>query len=118
MQAVEPVVLSAAARHWRDLERQFSDGEPRASGQSGIQHHIEYAFHTFGNSVLTPREREVVEYVLKGYSSVAIGKILEISTGTVRIHRKNIYSKLGINSQGELFSQFIHALTSGLPHAR
>ena len=38
--------------------------------------------------------------------------ILAISPGTVRIHRKNIYAKLGINSQGELFSRFIESLTS------
>ncbi|MCZ7597534.1 MAG: helix-turn-helix transcriptional regulator [Gammaproteobacteria bacterium] len=42
----------------------------------------------------------MVEYVLKGYSSEAIGKMLSISPGTVRIHRKNIYAKLGINSRG------------------
>jgi DNA-binding CsgD family transcriptional regulator len=29
----------------------------------------------------------------------------------VRIHRKNIYTKLGINSQGELFAQFIRSLS-------
>ena len=61
--------------------------------------------------MLTPRERDVVEYVLKGHSSEAIGSILGISAGTVRIHRKNIYTKLGINSQGALFSRFIEALT-------
>ena len=33
--------------------------------------------------------------------------ILGISPGTVRIHRRNIYAKLRINSQGELFSKFI-----------
>ena len=39
-------------------------------------------------------------------------RLLNISAGTVQIHRKNIYQKLGINSQGELFSQFIRGLTS------
>jgi DNA-binding CsgD family transcriptional regulator len=67
---------------------------------------------TFGRSVLTPRECDVVEFVLKGHSAEAIGKILGISIGTVRIHRKNIYAKLAINSQGELFSRFIQALTT------
>lgn len=110
LRACEPVVHALGAKQWHDLHRRFSDDDPE-HGQSGIQHHIEYAFHTFGKSVLTPREREVVEFVLKGYSSDAIGKILEISPGTVRIHRKNIYAKLSINSQGELFSQFIRALT-------
>jgi DNA-binding CsgD family transcriptional regulator len=111
LQAAEPVVRAAAGQHWNELHRQFSDDHGDGS-QANIQHHIDHAFRTFGRSVLTPRERDVVEYVLKGHSSEAIGKILAISPGTVRIHRKNIYSKLRINSQGELFSQFIRALTN------
>lgn len=111
LQKAEPVVRAAAKQHWSELHRQFSD-EEADGGPSNIQHHIDHAFRTFGKSVLTPRERDVVEYVLKGHSSEAIGKILAISPGTVRIHRKNIYSKLRINSQGELFSQFIRALTN------
>jgi DNA-binding CsgD family transcriptional regulator len=110
LQAAEPVVRTAANRNWHGLSRRFSDGDGTAE-QGNLQQHIEHAFRNFGRSVLTPRERDVVEYVLKGYSSEAIGRILEISTGTVRIHRKNIYSKLGINSQGALFSQFIRALS-------
>jgi DNA-binding CsgD family transcriptional regulator len=110
LQAVEPIVRTAAERNWPDLSRRFSDGA-NSGKQGNLQQHIDYAFRNFGRSVLTPRERDVVEFVLKGYSSEAIGKILEITTGTVRIHRKNIYSKLGINSQGALFSQFIRALS-------
>jgi len=52
----------------------------------------------------------VVEYTLKGHSADAIGRILDIAAGTVRIHRRNIYSKLRISSQGELFSMFINTL--------
>ncbi len=111
LKACEPVVGALARQHWQGLYRRFSTADASGDGPPAIQRQIEFAFHNFGKSVLTPREREVVEYVLKGYSSDAIGKILEISAGTVRIHRKNIYAKLGINSQGELFSQFIEALT-------
>jgi DNA-binding CsgD family transcriptional regulator len=51
-----------------------------------------------------------VGYVLRGYSADATGHALGISSGTVRIHRRNIYGKLRIASQGELFSMFISAL--------
>jgi FixJ family two-component response regulator len=34
-----------------------------------------------------------------------------ISSGTVKVHRKNIYAKLGIMSQSELFSIFLNALS-------
>ena len=63
--------------------------------------------------MLTPREREVVEYTLRGHSAEAAGRALGISAGTVRIHRRNIYAKLRIGSQGELFSRFIAALEQG-----
>ena len=109
---VEPVVRAAATRQWADLHRRHSPAGTSEGEQSNVQRHIAHAFRTFGRTVLTPRERDVVEYVLKGHSSDAIGKILDISPGTVRIHRKNIYSKLGINSQGDLFSLFIRALSS------
>ncbi|MEH6361273.1 MAG: helix-turn-helix transcriptional regulator, partial [Amylibacter sp.] len=69
----------------------------------------------FGEGTLTPREREVVEFTLKGHSADAVGRILEISRGTVQIHRRNIYSKLHIRSQGELFSRFIKTLVSDSP---
>jgi DNA-binding CsgD family transcriptional regulator len=38
--------------------------------------------------------------------------VLGISSGTVRIHRRNIYAKLGISSQGELFALFIETLVN------
>ncbi|MGR3700268.1 MAG: LuxR C-terminal-related transcriptional regulator, partial [Roseovarius sp.] len=41
----------------------------------------------------------------------ATGRALGISPGTVRIHRRNIYAKLRVSSQGELFSSFIAALS-------
>jgi len=112
LSAVGPIVRAAAQRHWMDLHRRHSPPGSNDGELSSVQSHIEHAYRTFGRNVLTPREREVVEYVLKGHSSDAIGKILDISPGTVRIHRKNIYSKLAINSQGDLFSLFIHALAS------
>ena len=107
---VAPIVCALAVQQWSTLYQQFSDYKGE-SKQTGIQRRIDHAFLTFGKNVLTQREREVVEYVLKGYSSSAIGEVLNISRGTVQIHRKNIYTKLGINSQGALFSQFIRGLT-------
>ncbi|MEI2806601.1 MAG: LuxR C-terminal-related transcriptional regulator [Albidovulum sp.] len=68
------------------------------------------SFQRFGAGQLTEREREVAEYTLKGHSAEALGRVLGISPGTVRIHRRNIYAKLGISSQGELFARFIATL--------
>ncbi len=109
LEEVRPVVEACIRRHWHDLASKFEQPEDGADG-SNLQLQIEQSFQTFGDGLLTPREREIVEYTLKGHSADAIGRILSISPGTVRIHRRNIYSKLRISSQGELFSKFIETL--------
>ncbi|NIZ62451.1 helix-turn-helix transcriptional regulator [Sedimentitalea sp. CY04] len=106
-----PVVRATCQRHWSDLAAQFG-ADASATSNGGLHHSVELAFTNFGEGVLTPRERQVVEFTLKGHSADAVGRILEISPGTVRIHRRNVYSKLQIRSQGELFSKFIETLVS------
>jgi DNA-binding CsgD family transcriptional regulator len=110
-----PIVRATCARHWGDLSARFGI-EAEHSSDASIHQSVELAFTNFGEGILTPREREVVEFTLKGHSADAVGRILEISPGTVRIHRRNVYSKLQIRSQGELFSKFIDTLVSGANH--
>jgi DNA-binding CsgD family transcriptional regulator len=109
LEEVRPVVESAIRRHWADLPRRFDHS---AEGRQGpaLGSTIDRSFHSFGDGILTAREREIVEHTLKGHSAEAVGRILGISPGTVRIHRRNIYAKLRISSQGELFSRFIQTL--------
>lgn len=104
LNSVWPVIDAACRRHWRDVTIDTLEEMPVA------EKNIERAFRKIGEGVLTPREREVVELTLRGHSADALGKLLGISSGTVRIHRKNIYAKLRISSQGELFSAFISAI--------
>lgn len=56
---------------------------------------------------LTPRETEIVRLILRGHSTESIGLQLSISQETVKVHRKNIYKKLEISTQAELFALFI-----------
>lgn len=107
-----PIVQAVCQRHWGDVVGQFG-AKGGSSSSDNLHHSVELAFTSFGEGILTPRERQVVEFTLKGHSADAVGRILEISPGTVRIHRRNVYSKLQINSQGELFSRFIDTLVSG-----
>lgn len=106
-----PLVNAAVRRHWADIWQRFA-GPSATPQQPPPPGDLGRAFAQFGIAILTPREREVVEYTLKGHSAEATGAILNIAPGTVRIHRRNIYSKLGISSQGELFASFIGALSS------
>ncbi|MEM1046808.1 MAG: LuxR C-terminal-related transcriptional regulator [Pseudomonadota bacterium] len=104
-----PVIEAASRKNWQGLAL----AEPGWS--QNMEERIEAAFHSIGEGVLTPRERQVVELTLRGHSADAIGKLLQISSGTVRIHRRNIYTKLRISSQGELFSEFINAMIGSGP---
>jgi DNA-binding CsgD family transcriptional regulator len=54
--------------------------------------------------LLSQREAEVHELLLRGCSSEAIALRLTISRHTVKDHRKQIFRKLGIGSLAELFA--------------
>lgn len=106
---VQPLVTASIRRHWADLSSRFDIASQERHGPAP-ETDLERSFHSFGDGLLTAREREIVEHTLKGHSADAVGRILGISPGTVRIHRRNIYAKLRISSQGELFSRFIQTL--------
>lgn len=78
--------------------------------QPGINHQINTAFRTFGSSLLSPREKDVLEMMLRGYGTDTTAQRLRIAVETVRRHRKSIYRKLDVSSQIDLFSLFINAL--------
>jgi len=65
------------------------------------------AYQQFGGKLLSEREREIVALVLQGHSTESIAGRLDISPGTVKIHRRNIYRKLGIGTQAGLFASFL-----------
>lgn len=47
---------------------------------------------------LTSREKEILEYLSRGFGPKKIAQFLNISYETVRVHLKNIYKKLQVNS--------------------
>jgi DNA-binding CsgD family transcriptional regulator len=79
--------------------------------QPGIDHQIDLAFRTFGASMLSPREKDVLELMLRGYGTDTSAERLEIAVETVRRHRKSIYRKLDVSSQTDLFSLFLNSLS-------
>ncbi len=58
----------------------------------------------FARYHLSPREQELINLVLKGYSNQKIAETLYISLHTVKAHLRNIYPKLGIKSRYELIA--------------
>ncbi|WP_339674070.1 helix-turn-helix transcriptional regulator [Dasania marina] len=99
----EPVVRNLIIKHW-----QMTQNERESHFET--QENIQQALQVFGSSVLTNREQEVLHKLLHGHSNQSAADTLFVSLETLRRHRKHIYQKLGINSQAELFSLFIHSL--------
>ena len=96
--ALLPVIAALCLKHWPDLALNLPAAGP--------------AFDRLGLPRLSPREAEVVRMMLKGHSSKSMARLLAISPETVKVHRKRIYSKLGLTSQGELFSLFVTSLAA------
>ncbi len=65
--------------------------------------------------VLTPRERDVLEGLVRGHPNKTIAYDLGISPRTVEIHRANVMSKLGVASLSEALRI---AFAAGLGDAR
>ena len=66
---------------------------------------------------LTNREKDVADGILEGLSYKLIADKCSISIDTVRMHIKNIYKKLHINSKGELISK-LNAMNSEFPEIK
>jgi DNA-binding CsgD family transcriptional regulator len=104
--AALPWVLAAIRQHWR-LAGDTARIVPSAADLGA---RVETALGRFGAGLLTEREMAIARMVLRGNSSKAIADRLAISPETVKVHRRHLYSKLGISTQPELFSRFIEAL--------
>ena len=60
---------------------------------------------------LGPRERQVLQLIAEGFTSIEIGEKLNIASGTVDVHRRNLMRKLGLHGVAELTR---YALRNGL----
>lgn len=96
-----PILAAAVARH---VELAGPPASRHIAAAAAAPH-----LHDGERTGLTQRESQVVNLMLEGHSARAIGEVLNISNETVRVHRRNIYEKLGLSSQGELFRWFLSA---------
>jgi len=108
--ALAPLIFAATAKH-HELTVAASGREIDKLTHRKVQSTIE----NFASSLLTERERQVLFYMISGYSSALTAQRLKTSEGTIKIHRKNIHRKLDIGSQAELFSLFINCIPFATP---
>ena len=59
-------------------------------------------------AALSAREREVLEYITKGFTSNEIAALMSVSYHTVQTHVRRIYAKLEVNSKVEAVYEARH----------
>ena len=55
-------------------------------------------------TLLTEREKEILQHTITGYDAKRIASVLDISVLTIRKHIANIYQKLHVNSKAQVIS--------------
>lgn len=103
LKKASPVVTAFCASYWSTVAAHFTPELKSAAGLA-VPHSIWQK--QLSDHHITNREAEITQLVLQGHSSESIGLKIGISTGTVKVHRRNIYRKLGITSQTQLFTLF------------
>lgn len=109
----EQIALLSLIQPWllallrQRLPYELNESVAPASADWRLQ--LETSVQQLKGAQLTARELDVGRLMLSGCSSKEIARKLEISVETVKVHKKHMYSKLGIKSQSELFSIFLQA---------
>lgn len=106
--SISPAIEALVQQHWREATTPVTE--------AGLRERLHNALGAFGSSILTRRERQVIELVLLGHSTRLVAEKLGISAETVKLHRKHAYAKLDVSSQSELFYLFVDALASHTGH--
>lgn len=72
-----------------------------------------------GEDLLTPREREILDLLLRARRAKQIASLMGIAAETVRTHVRNIYNKLDVSSRAELMLRVSpHLIARGAPERR
>lgn len=56
------------------------------------------------DTLLTAREKEILQHTINGYDAKRIAVVLDISVLTIRKHIANIYQKLHVNSKAQIIN--------------
>lgn len=107
-----PVIMSLLRAHWV-----ASEAPPMVDPHHGsITDSLIAAMRTHHGVLLSKRQAEVALLILQGHSSPSIGLNLGVSPQTVKVFRKQLYSKCNLSSQAELFALMMPILEGATNH--
>ncbi len=93
---------------FRQTLRERNDAEDRLRRASGA--FMGLLEERFGEWALTPAERDVALFAIKGMSTAEIASLRATSEGTVKAQTNAIYRKAGVTGRSQLLSLFIDDL--------
>lgn len=108
LETLAPVIGSLLELHCRLKHSEFYKDSECTDARS------EDAFVHILQGQLTETQRYIAKLILQGHSNTSIAAVLSISEGTVKVHKHNIYQRLDISTNAELFRRFISYLTGPL----
>lgn len=103
--------IIAGALLLRGAIRRGDHAEDRLRLASGA--FAEVVLDKFDQWALTPAERDVALFVLKGFTTQEIAGLRETSEGTVKAQTNAIYRKSGVSGRAQLLSLFVDDLIAG-----
>jgi len=109
LEDIRPTVDTLCQQHWANARSK--------SPEVNLRGQLHAALNSFGSSLLTEREAQVIKLVLHGHSTKTLAEKLSISMETVKLHRKHAYAKLEVSSQAELFYLFLDSVMSAGDYA-
>ncbi len=104
---VYSLIEALCIKHWQSEPFLLAQVPP---GKPDIRVIIEKGMSSFLRERLTAREQDITRLILLGLDSKQIAERCRITLGTVKNHRKHIFAKLNIESQANLFGQFLDHL--------
>ena len=70
-----------------------------------------YYHECMNDLILTQREKDTLELLVKGYSNEEIAESLVVSVHTVKAHLENIYYKFNVHNKVQAA---VHAISCGI----
>jgi ATP/maltotriose-dependent transcriptional regulator MalT len=123
----QPEWANGWIHHWglltrlrADLKQQLGEADFQAAWERGCRHDLGTVIQSILNNVdntpqltanqsliepLSEREMEVLNLISDGLSNRDIAERLVLSLGTVKVHIRNIYGKLNVNSRTQALAQ-------------
>lgn len=108
VKSFEHLLSALCEQHWKD----YMPKEGRNISLPPITERLRFELNKQHQIALSARQAEVALFILQGHSSLSIALNLSISKETVKVFRKQLYTKCNISSQAELFALMMPIFSS------